>query len=88
MTRRGKIARLPKNIRDQVNQRLDDGERGAPIVAWLNSLPEVQAILARDFDGKAITEQNLSEWRKGGYRDWQARCQLLEIAQRLQTGPA
>ena len=88
MTRRGKIARLPKNIRDQVNQRLDDGKRAAPLVTWLNSLPEAQAVLARDFDGKAIREQNLSEWRKGGYRDWQARSQLLEIAQRLQTGPA
>jgi hypothetical protein len=86
MTRRGKIARLPKNIRDQVNQRLDDGEQGARLVAWLNSLPEAQAILARDFDGKAIREQNLSEWRKGGYREWQATSQLLEMAQRLQPG--
>jgi hypothetical protein len=86
MTRTGKIARLPKIIRDQLNQRLDDGEQGAPLVAWLNSLPEVQAVLTRDFEGKAIREQNLSEWRKGGYRDWQAKSDLLEMAQRLQKG--
>ena len=86
MTRTGKIARLPKIIRDQLNQRLDDGEQGAPLVAWLNSLPEVQAVLTRDFEGKAIREQNLSEWRKGGYRDWQAKSDLLEMAQRLQRG--
>jgi hypothetical protein len=86
MTRTGKIARLPRIIRDQLNQRLDDGEQGAPLVAWLNSLPEVQAVLTRDFEGKAIRQQNLSEWRKGGYRDWQAKSDLLEMAQRLQRG--
>jgi len=54
-------------------------------VAWLNSLPEVQAVLARDFEGKAIREQNLSEWRKGGYRDWQAKSEWLQMVQRMQT---
>jgi hypothetical protein len=84
MTRTGKIARLPKIIRDQLNQRLDDGEQGARLVTWLNSLPEVQAILTRDFEGKAVSEQNLSEWRKGGFRDWQAKTEWLQMVQRSQ----
>jgi hypothetical protein len=68
--RTGKIARLPFEIREQLNQRLLDGEQGKSLAAWLNSLPEVQSILATQFQGHAIREQNLSEWRKGGYLAW------------------
>jgi len=68
--RTGKIARLPFELREQLNQRLLDGEPGKTLIAWLNSLPEVQAILATQFNGYAIREQNLSEWRKGGYLAW------------------
>jgi len=38
-TRHGKIARLPKEIREL-------------------------------FHGRAISDQNLSQWREGGYADW------------------
>ena len=88
MARTGKIARLPKNIREELNQRLDDGRLGAELVEWLNSLQEVQAVLAKNFEGRAIREGNLSEWRKGGYRDWQAKSDLVEMARRLQGGHA
>lgn len=70
MTRTGKIARLPLRIREELNQRLQDGEPGRKLVTWLNSLPDVRAILAADFGGRPIRPQNLSEWRQGGYRDW------------------
>jgi len=43
---KGKIGRLPKAIQEQVNRRLDNGEKGWPLVAWLNSLPEVSAVMA------------------------------------------
>jgi len=36
--------------------------------------------LAREFGGKAIREQNLSEWKLGGYRDWVAQREALEVA--------
>src|SRR6185503_11596129 len=75
-TRTGKIARLPKPIREQLNQRLENGELGTSLVAWLNQLPEVQKIITEQFDGLPIRPQNLSEWRKGGYIDW-IRHQLL-----------
>ena len=39
-TRNGKIARLPLEIREQLNRRLDDGEQGQPDLDWLNALPE------------------------------------------------
>src|SRR6267378_766217 len=82
-TRNGKIARLPLAVRQELNRRLDEGEQGKELVAWLNGLPEVQAIVATQFGGKAIREQNLSEWKQGGYRDWLAKQEALEIADRL-----
>jgi hypothetical protein len=42
MTRKGKIARLPRHVRDELNHRLDDGESSTHLVIWLNSLEEVQ----------------------------------------------
>ena len=77
MGRYGKIARLPRDLRDQLNRRLDDGEPGVQIVNWLNELPEVQAVLSRNFDGRKINEQNLTEWKAGGYRNWQALQEML-----------
>ena len=85
ITRVGKIARLPKAIRDEVNHRLLDGERAAPILEWLNAQPEVQAVLARWFAGRPINEQNLSQWRLGGFRHWVAHQftshQMLSLAE-------
>ncbi|MGD0650267.1 MAG: hypothetical protein ABSA97_03855 [Verrucomicrobiia bacterium] len=70
MTRTGKIARLPREIREQLNRRLSDGEKGKKLLRWLNSLPPVQAALKAEFGGRSINEPNLTEWKQGGYRDW------------------
>ncbi len=83
MTRIGKIARLPHELREQLNRRLQDGEPGAELVGWLNELPEVQTVLAEHFAGRPITEQNLSEWKTGGYGDWLAHQQALEAVGRI-----
>jgi hypothetical protein len=80
MTRNGKIARLPLSIRQQLNQRLQDGQKGRPLVAWLNGLPEVQAVLAAEFNGKPIAECNLSRWKNGGYESWEEEQSLREAA--------
>jgi hypothetical protein len=65
-THNGKIARLPRNIRDELNHRLDEGEPGGRILAWLNALPAVRAAAG----GRGINAQNLSNWRQGGYQHW------------------
>ena len=63
-THNGKIGRLPHDIREQLNHRLDDGEPGGSLVEWLNALPEVLAALnSQKFGGCRISEQNLSKWR-------------------------
>jgi hypothetical protein len=66
----GKIARLPNDIREQLNQRLLDGWLIAKILSWLNGLPPVREILAAQFDAAPINKQNLSNWRQTGYQDW------------------
>ena len=68
--RNGKIARIPLEIREQLNCRLADGEPGIRLVEWLNSNPDVMKIMAEQFEGRPITENNLSEWRAGGYEEW------------------
>ena len=73
MARIGKIARCPEAIREEVNRRILAGQLGPQILPWLNSLPETQAVLGEFFGGQAVNAQNLSDWRNGGYRDWEER---------------
>ena len=70
MARNGKIARLPLHIRTELTQRLSENEPGTKLVEWLNG--EAGLFLDTDAEGNRIpiTEQNLSEWRQGGYQDW------------------
>ena len=88
MTRKGKIARLPRSIRDQLNRRIEDGEPQNNLVKWLNSLPEVRAVIQAEFIGRPITEQNLSEWKGGGFRDWQFQQQAIELVQHMDADAA
>jgi hypothetical protein len=83
MSRNGKIARLNSIIRDDLNQRLDNGEESTTLLPWLNALPEVQKSLKTHFDSAPITKQNLSEWHLGGFREWQIRHELISQAHHL-----
>jgi len=70
MSQIGKISSLPRAIRDQLNRRIYDGDCGRHLLDWLNSLPEVLKIIHRDFAAREINDQNLSDWKQGGYRQW------------------
>ena len=80
---RGKIARLPDDIREQLNQRLLDGQPASAVLPWLNGLAPVKAVLAAQFSGEQVTAQNLSNWRIGGYQHWfrdqKELCQLKKF---------
>src|SRR3954468_15754798 len=80
-TRIGKIARLPHALREQLNHRLADGELGPGLLRWLNGLDEVQECMTEHFDGRPVSGQNLTEWRQGGYREWQVREETRVLAQ-------
>jgi hypothetical protein len=88
MTRTGKIARLPREIRAQLNRRIQDGESGRQLVQWLNSLPEAQTVLQRDFAGRPINEPNLTDWKQGGYLEWLAQQDALRQAAELAANAA
>ncbi len=49
-TRTGKIARLPRDLREQVNRRLQDGEPAEPLLAWLNAQPQTLELLNRGIE--------------------------------------
>lgn len=83
MSRIGKIARLPKAVREKLNIRLEDNEPAKEILEWLNSLPETQKVLESQFNGTPINKQNLSDWKKGGFRDWQAQQEALVAMQQM-----
>ena len=80
MGRTGKVARLPRATREELNRRIEDGEPARPLLKWLNARPEVQEALWEHFDGRPVTEQNLSEWKQRGFPEWQRRMETRELA--------
>jgi hypothetical protein len=83
MNRNGKIARLPADLLRELNQRLDRNEDGGNLLNWLNTSPEVRTVVDQDFNGAAITKQNLHEWREGGFAEWRARRECFDQARDL-----
>ena len=79
--RNSQIARLPKEVRQHVNEMLDDGSTSLQVTAWL----------AEQGHGQ-FNEMVISRWRNGGYQDWltaqerlDERQYKLELAQQHAT---
>lgn len=68
--RRGKVARLPKEIRNEVNLFLDDGKTLEEIAQWLEE---------KGFPGFNVV--NLHNWKDGGFQDWLREQERLENQQ-------
>jgi hypothetical protein len=112
----GKVARLPAVVREELNQRLLDGESPRTILGWLNADSRALSALrengyaAEDWSrrriggsikalksripagGKevlAVSAQNLSQWRRGGFVDWieKHHPELILKPQRRLAGP-
>jgi hypothetical protein len=81
--RQGKIARAPLAVREELNRRLLEGQLGPEILPWLNGLAEMREYLGRQWNGAPITDNNLSEWRLGGFEDWRLRRERLERTREL-----
>jgi hypothetical protein len=56
--RTGKVARLPKQVRDRISQMLHDGHPYAKILEAIGD------------EARHLTEMNITSWKKGGYQDW------------------
>ena len=66
-----------------VCHRLENGETNKSVAEWLNSLPEVQEMLRESFHGHPISEQNMSEWKNGGFIEWQRLQETRELARQI-----
>jgi hypothetical protein len=56
--RTGKVAQLPKPLRDRINHMLEDGVTYARIIETLGD------------DAKDLSLNCLSQWKQGGHQDW------------------
>ena len=71
--RRGGIARLSKELRQAVNEMLDDGYTYSAVIAGLGE------------DGKALNVDIVRRWKQGGYRDYLRDQKLAEQCRRRLT---
>jgi len=55
----GKIARAPKAVRDVINEMIRDGATYAQVIK-----------VAEKHDVFGLNEQNLTNWKEGGYQEW------------------
>src|SRR5882672_597542 len=83
MNMRSKIARLPFDVRNELNRRIENGEPGKVLVEWLNDQPETELMLNANFRGRAINAQNLSDWKAVRYQEWLAQKELRAEARQL-----
>jgi hypothetical protein len=81
----GKLSRLPGHLREQLNLRLANCEAAKTLLPWLNSLPELQAIIKERFNDEPVSEQNLSEYRQHSFRKWETRQAALEFCAEAQA---
>src|SRR5437773_11119573 len=73
--RNGTLARLPLALREQINHMLDDGVTYNTIIERLGEA------------GKHLNQDNISNWRLGGYHDY-LKAQLINDRARTQTEAA
>jgi hypothetical protein len=73
--RNGKVARLPAAMRDQINHLMDDAVPYKVVIEKLGPA------------GQHLNEDNLSNWRLGGYQDY-LKAQAINDRARIQTEAA
>src|SRR5512133_483000 len=70
--RTGKIARLPRKLRDLINELLSDGLPYAEIIQRLKESSDPPL----PYD---ISEKNLSNWHTGGFQDWERHQDRMDL---------
>lgn len=74
----GKLQTAPLAIREEVCQRLLNGEGGPQILPWLEGNAQMQAHLAARFAGAQVSDKNLTDFRQGYYTKWLSRRAATE----------
>ena len=76
-----KIGRLPRGVRENLNQRLEQGESATRLAKWLNGLPQTQSASPGNSRCAKIAVEDIGKWKRGGFRDWERERELrLDIA--------
>ena len=65
-SRRGTVARLPKILRDRINQMLDDGLTYAQVIHELGN------------DVTGLNPEHIRRWKSGGYKDYLREQRLIQ----------
>lgn len=78
MARTGKIARLPKVLRDAVNLALQDGATAARVIDIITVAKAHGAVNGDGSEVEIPNDQNVTNWREGGYQDWMKENQRLD----------
>jgi len=77
----GKIASLPKAMRNLVNEMLDENRPETEIAGKITGMLEKSAI--PEIAEIEVTQQNVANWRTAGYVKWQAENKARELAERI-----
>src|SRR6187402_3437894 len=85
MARLSKISKLPRPIREDLNERLDRNDTARSILKWLNAVPAVQEMLKISFNSEPVNEQNITNWRHSGFAAWQLRQDFMDRLEILQN---
>lgn len=83
ITRNGRIARLPSDLRQQLNRRLESDEPAAGVLAWLNAQPAEQPNPTAESGPPAFALKDLAEWQATGFCDWRIQAEAREQASQL-----
>jgi hypothetical protein len=68
----GKVARLPYEVREELCRRMRDGQQYRDLADWLVGAAP----------GASISAQNLSNWKHGGYKEWESKQAHLDAIRR------
>lgn len=82
-TRNGRIARLPSDLRQQLNRRLEGGEPAEDVLAWLNAQPAGQPNPTAESADPAFAIKDLADWQETGHCDWRVHAEAREQASQL-----
>jgi hypothetical protein len=77
------IARLPRHIRNELGQRLKQGDHAQSILDWLNQPQGIWETQDRPPGARPLTHADLAEWRQNGYPQWFADQEACEFVRNL-----
>jgi hypothetical protein len=80
MPRYGKIHSMPGTLQDAASELIQTGKTEQQVAEWLNETLSQAKIKGLEAD---VNQQNVSAWKKSGYKRWQERNRARDLAKRI-----